>query len=102
MTRDENVALLRDAFGRERRAIAAMDASSLFAIAEEKESLFAALVASTKDDPTFAPVLRDLVLELRRNAVLLAHGRDILEDVTHALQATGHGGRRGPRLAVRG
>lgn len=65
----------------ERDALRRLDAHAVSALADRKERLFAMLREGEVDDPRgLAEGLREIIVELRHNAMLFAHARDILRD----------------------
>lgn len=98
---------LRALLESEREAIRRLDAARVEEIATEKQRLVDA-IATVQPEPLIA-ALRELVHDLRRNAVLLAHARDCLRDVIAAAApgaATVEGRRSsmrpGARLSITG
>jgi hypothetical protein len=82
---EEIVLRLERLLEEERAAIRALDGSSIERTAREKESLANELRASPRDElARQALLLRELSANLRRNAILLAHARDLLRDVLAA------------------
>jgi hypothetical protein len=66
----------------EREAIKRVDARTIGALAEEKESLMRAIAAGGLGDrPELAPRFRSLVAALRESGVLLVHARNCLRDI---------------------
>ncbi len=84
---DEIFTQLEELLIRERAAIQRVDAEKVASATAEKEALFDELVGSGIEiRPDLAPRLRNIIGELRRNVVLLAHGRDCLRDAIFAIQ----------------
>jgi flagellar biosynthesis/type III secretory pathway chaperone len=73
----------------ERAAIRALDGERVNALADAKSALVQSLQHEPLDRrPELAPRLRALAAGLRRNAVLLAHARDCLQDVLAVVHTT--------------
>jgi hypothetical protein len=69
----------------EREAIRRLDGAGVEAAAAEKTALVESLTTlSPAERKTFAPRLRALVAQLRRNGVLLVHAKGILTEVLRA------------------
>lgn len=78
---------LRVLLAEERDAIRCLDAATVAAAASEKEALLVDLRSdSLAERPVLIDELRSLIVELRRNGVLLAHARDCVRDAITALQ----------------